>query len=496
MSYQMLRCFATSGLNVNVKRSICMHRILCGTHYDTLKLPRNCTSKDVRDSFIKLSKKCHPDKNRDDPTTHAQFVKLNEAYSVLSRPEKRREYDLTLKPILTEKFHNAHQNSPFDVYTTAYRQRVVWRDESFWEYKDKSSHNQSGDYYGIRGMKRVPNGWIAILYSTAFNRQVLDDRSHEASRILSDVHDRALKHGNKMQLELLKQQSEKTQTLSGSPKKTPTSGPPPYDLHASHSKPQIHESNDSTKTQFAVKPESKMPEPSHQLSKSYLGYLGDMPHKVERDNLKPLLCNIPSGIEKQSRTVRGKQNAPKSVTNDQDMGMENIPTEQDSYSLVLHNLPNNIIKQNKHALPQPKLCIITNYHSNGNVETDQNLMTSEVCSTSNYFDMNAASELDTLGEHMSMLENGNAYICPVVNNLFPIYNNFFVHNSYGHLVYENQIFEPIKKHVGILEPSKHKHLTNVDLSVNHEPILTSDIILMTDSEILCDRLVPVTNRKK
>ncbi|KAJ4451537.1 hypothetical protein ANN_03002 [Periplaneta americana] len=103
--------------------------IVYGTHYDTLQLPRNCTNKDVRDSFIKLSKQFHPDKNQNDPNTHAQFVKLNEAYHVLSRPDRRRDYDLTLQ---TERhFNRRYDNSPFDTYTTAYRQRVTkirsWR---------------------------------------------------------------------------------------------------------------------------------------------------------------------------------------------------------------------------------------------------------------------------------------------------------------------------------------------------------------------------------
>ncbi|CAG2066356.1 unnamed protein product [Timema podura] len=56
----------------------------------------------------------HPDKNSGDPKTHARFVKLNEAYSILSRPDKRKEYDLTLPRL--EKVDG--------IYTTAPRGRV------------------------------------------------------------------------------------------------------------------------------------------------------------------------------------------------------------------------------------------------------------------------------------------------------------------------------------------------------------------------------------
>jgi len=65
---------------------------------------------------------CHPDKNQNDPTKHSEFVKLNEAYHILSRPDKRRAYDLTLKP--ESMYSSRHESTPFDVSTTAYRQRV------------------------------------------------------------------------------------------------------------------------------------------------------------------------------------------------------------------------------------------------------------------------------------------------------------------------------------------------------------------------------------
>jgi hypothetical protein len=41
----------------------------------------------------------------------------------------------------------------------------VWEDKSFWNYEDQTKHdyNKDGDYYGIKGLKRVHNGWIAVL---------------------------------------------------------------------------------------------------------------------------------------------------------------------------------------------------------------------------------------------------------------------------------------------------------------------------------------------
>ncbi|XP_069679807.1 dnaJ homolog subfamily C member 4 [Periplaneta americana] len=241
---------------VHLSRNIFTYRIVYGTHYDTLQLPRNCTNKDVRDSFIKLSKQFHPDKNQNDPNTHAQFVKLNEAYHVLSRPDRRRDYDLTLQ---TERhFNRRYDNSPFDTYTTAYRQRVVWRDESFWEFQDKTKYNSedTSGYYGIKGVRRVPNSWIAVFCiifsaiglwlqvllireSTAFNRKRLNERSEEASKILADVQEQALIYGNKVQLERMRQRLNQSQFSSDTMKKENDTHPPQETANIS----EIHQKN-------------------------------------------------------------------------------------------------------------------------------------------------------------------------------------------------------------------------------------------------------------
>lgn len=48
-------------------------------------------------SIVFIIIQLHPDKNKELQNTHQEFVKLNEAYSVLIKPEARRQYDLTLR---------------------------------------------------------------------------------------------------------------------------------------------------------------------------------------------------------------------------------------------------------------------------------------------------------------------------------------------------------------------------------------------------------------
>jgi len=62
-------------------------------YYATLGIPRDATPADIKKHFRKAARKHHPDVNKDVPEAEARFKELNEAYDVLSDPEKRKLYD-------------------------------------------------------------------------------------------------------------------------------------------------------------------------------------------------------------------------------------------------------------------------------------------------------------------------------------------------------------------------------------------------------------------
>ena len=62
-------------------------------YYQVLGIARDASEKDVRRAFRSLAAKHHPDRNRDDPGAEERFKEINEAYTVLSDPEKRKVYD-------------------------------------------------------------------------------------------------------------------------------------------------------------------------------------------------------------------------------------------------------------------------------------------------------------------------------------------------------------------------------------------------------------------
>lgn len=62
-------------------------------HYETLGLQTSASPKDIKRSFYHLSKTHHPDHNRDDPLASKRFMRISEAYSVLSHTDRRAKYD-------------------------------------------------------------------------------------------------------------------------------------------------------------------------------------------------------------------------------------------------------------------------------------------------------------------------------------------------------------------------------------------------------------------
>lgn len=60
--------------------------------YDVLRLQPDATKREIKKSYFLLARKCHPDKNPDDPEAEEKFKELALAYEVLSDDEKRLVY--------------------------------------------------------------------------------------------------------------------------------------------------------------------------------------------------------------------------------------------------------------------------------------------------------------------------------------------------------------------------------------------------------------------
>ncbi len=106
------------------------------SHYDVLGVSSLATPKEIKIAYYKKCKELHPDKNTASSKTqsHSQFVKLNEAYSILSNASSRRDYDSSFNstynyPNPTNVYRDGNQSnrakytqysSPFDDYSREY----------------------------------------------------------------------------------------------------------------------------------------------------------------------------------------------------------------------------------------------------------------------------------------------------------------------------------------------------------------------------------------
>lgn len=61
--------------------------------YEILGVNKNATQDEIKKAYRALAMKYHPDVNKDDKNSEEKLKQINEAYSILKDPQKRKEYD-------------------------------------------------------------------------------------------------------------------------------------------------------------------------------------------------------------------------------------------------------------------------------------------------------------------------------------------------------------------------------------------------------------------
>ena len=78
------------------------------SHYDTLNVPRNASTDEIKKAFRRLSLETHPDVTEN--ACSEKFKQISNAASVLTNEKKRRAYDIKLESsnIFGSSFHPRH----------------------------------------------------------------------------------------------------------------------------------------------------------------------------------------------------------------------------------------------------------------------------------------------------------------------------------------------------------------------------------------------------
>jgi curved DNA-binding protein CbpA len=190
------------------------------THYEVLGLTESASPADIREAFVSLSKQVHPDINPSDPDNHAKFIRLSEAYMVLSKPLSRQEYDMSLGRWNHQSTGGSHQ---YQQYRES--EGVSWQDAAFIN-RETGATYQSDSYYGIKGVRRMPNyviafgclGLIAVgfgyffigyRYSMMKQRRRMD-MDKKNMQLLRESRENARTNGWQRQLEILQEKSDST----------------------------------------------------------------------------------------------------------------------------------------------------------------------------------------------------------------------------------------------------------------------------------------------
>ena len=110
-------------------------------YYLILGISRNASESEIKSAYYKLAKKYHPDHNPSEPQ---KCKEINEAYSVLSNAEDKRNYDNSRKfgntntnQYNNQQYQNPYQRNPYEHY----HQNWQNQQQNEYEYRRNSSRH-------------------------------------------------------------------------------------------------------------------------------------------------------------------------------------------------------------------------------------------------------------------------------------------------------------------------------------------------------------------
>ncbi|XP_031245364.1 dnaJ homolog subfamily C member 4 isoform X3 [Mastomys coucha] len=199
-------------------------------YYELLGVHPGASAEEIKRAFFTKSKELHPDRDPGNPALHSRFVKLNEAYRVLSREESRRNYDhqlhsasppkcsrSTAEPKSTQHSHSSSWESPNAQYWAQFHSV---RPQGPKSREQQHRHNQRVLGYCLLLMAAgMGLHYVAFRKLEQVHRSFMDEKDRIITAIYNDTRARA--RANRARIQQERQQRHQPQTEPSLPPESP-----------------------------------------------------------------------------------------------------------------------------------------------------------------------------------------------------------------------------------------------------------------------------------